>query len=625
MSGGAGDATIEITAMPNMTPESRSAEVIIVCDETIKKTIPFSQAQKDFLVVAEESYFVEQDGGEITVTLGHNVEFDIEIDVDWIEDAKTRAYVEDELLFVVAKDLLSEERKGHITFISKDKKTEQKVVVTQAAYLNVDIPDPAFKSYLIDNFDLDGDGELSIEEALKITKIEIGQDDYGYNDIGIAITSLKGLESMPNLVELNFEAVDWDNYDNAFLGNLSSIDLSQNKALEYLSITFCPLDELDISHNTELIGLNCESNALTKLDVTKNTKLKYLYCGMENNLTSLDVSQNRALQELCCGFDGSTMLYLTQNEKGMDILRGNLLTSLDVSNNPDLVFLDCASNKITSLDVSKNSKLQVLLCYTNAMTALDVSNNSKLSYLKCGAEVSGFSFPTNVGNEITELNVSNMSQLENLICATNQLTELDLSDCSKLRELICGYNRLESLDLHKNTALEALYCNKNEIKSLDFSMNPLLSVVNCNSNELTELSLSGYPYLFAVQCDDNMLTTIDVSNSENLDALYCAKNNLTEIDLSTNQWIQMIKTLQNPDLETIWVWEGFDTGNLDYVDIDDWTEFKVANAAAKTSTRSDYVRKNHKESKNKHLDNLFYQKKGFNGYKYYDSNQSRVR
>ena len=44
----------------------------------------------------------------------------------------------------------------------------------------------------------------------------------------------------------------------------------------------------------ELIELFCESNQLTSLDVSKNTDLKYLTC-YDNHLTSLDLSNNPAL------------------------------------------------------------------------------------------------------------------------------------------------------------------------------------------------------------------------------------------------------------------------------------------------------------------------------------------
>ena len=68
-----------------------------------------------------------------------------------------------------------------------------------------------------------------------------------------------------------------------------------------------------IEHNIKLTGNNIETfyiSGLTTLDVSKNTKLRYLTCD-RGNLTILDVSKNTELTDLYC--------------------KNNQLTSLDVS------------------------------------------------------------------------------------------------------------------------------------------------------------------------------------------------------------------------------------------------------------------------------------------------------
>ena len=54
----------------------------------------------------------------------------------------------------------------------------------------------------------------------------------------------------------------------------------------------------------------------------------------------------------------------------------NLLKSLDVSKNTELMVLNCSSNQITSLNVSKNKLLLELNCSYNLLTSLDVSKNT---------------------------------------------------------------------------------------------------------------------------------------------------------------------------------------------------------------------------------------------------------
>ncbi|WP_251622535.1 leucine-rich repeat domain-containing protein [Odoribacter lunatus] len=109
--------------------------------------------------------------------------------------------------------------------------------------------------------------------------------------------------------------------------------------------------------------LYCYYNKLTSLDVSKNKELIYLNCEY-NNLTSLNVSGCTKLTYLECGH--------------------NNLTSLDVSKNTALTYLDCGNNNLTSLDVSKNTALTYLDCEDNNLTSLDISKNKELILLDCG-------------------------------------------------------------------------------------------------------------------------------------------------------------------------------------------------------------------------------------------------
>ena len=93
-----------------------------------------------------------------------------------------------------------------------------------------------------------------------------------------------------------------------------------------------------------LSELHCTYMGITSLDVTEQPELTYLRCH-DNNLTTLDVSRCPALYSLNCG--------------------SNQLTALDVSKNTALTTLSCYSNQLTALDVSKCPKISTLLCYNN--------------------------------------------------------------------------------------------------------------------------------------------------------------------------------------------------------------------------------------------------------------------
>ena len=91
----------------------------------------------------------------------------------------------------------------------------------------------------------------------------------------------------------------------------------------------------------------------------------------------------------------------------------NLLTTLDVSDNTELITLNCSNNMLTSLNVSNNLALSELRCDNNRLTELDVSNNTVLSTLSCG------------NNYLTTLNVSKNTMLKELFVRDNLIRAPD--------------------------------------------------------------------------------------------------------------------------------------------------------------------------------------------------------
>ena len=94
----------------------------------------------------------------------------------------------------------------------------------------------------------------------------------------------------------------------------------------------------------EVTNFTCSDNKITTLDVSQNTALERLWC-TDNQLTALDVSKNIALTGLYC--------------------YNNQLTALDVSKNTALTVLDCYNNQLTALDVSPNTSLIWFSCTGN--------------------------------------------------------------------------------------------------------------------------------------------------------------------------------------------------------------------------------------------------------------------
>jgi Leucine-rich repeat (LRR) protein len=116
-------------------------------------------------------------------------------------------------------------------------------------------------------------------------------------------------------------------------------------------------DLTGIESFVNLDTLTCDGNMITSLDVSMNKNLVFLSCE-QNKLSALDISKNQALSTLYC----------SQNE----------ITSVDISNNFLMWRFKCDHNKLTNLDVTKNPGLQTLSCGANLLTSLDISHNAAL-------------------------------------------------------------------------------------------------------------------------------------------------------------------------------------------------------------------------------------------------------
>ena len=128
-------------------------------------------------------------------------------------------------------------------------------------------------------------------------------------------------------------------------------------------------------------------------------------------------------------------------------------------------------------------------------------------------------------NKLTQLNVSNNTELISLLCGNNELTELDVSKNRKLHNLDCRFNKLNSLTLCNNQNFTSLICNDNKLKELDLSNLNSLYGLNCSNNNLLELDLSKNTELTSARC--SYQTAIQELKLVQIDAIW--KTNLGDL------------------------------------------------------------------------------------------------
>ena len=340
-------------------------------------------------------------------------------------------------------------------------------------------PDEAFRTYLAEEVDVNGDNVLSSGERGGVSRMSC-------TSRGIA--SLEGVQYFTDLTEL----VCYDN-------QLTELDVSGNPRLERLNCDGNKLTELDVSGNPRLESLDCSSNPLTLLTLGSQENLTELYC-CADRLTGLDLSGCPQLKELyCCDTP---------------------LTSLDVSVCPSLTVLECQRMQLTALDVRANKSLQRLCCYNNRLTELDVSQNPELSNLQCDS------------NQLTRLDVGTNPKLSYLTCGKNQLTELDVSKNLELNYLGCTDNQLTEVDVSLQPGLCQLLVSGNPITKLDLSRNPELYLLWCENTPLTSLDLSNNPEMRNLHFSGSPLLRLDLAPGTQLRE---PENLVSEITLTENK------------------------------------------------------------------------------------------
>ncbi len=347
---------------------------------------------------------------------------------------------------------------------------------------NIPIEDSVFKSYLTENYDTDGDGEISFEEADQVTEIE-------FDIVNNQRVSLSGIECFVNLEHLsvNTNTINvtrnciWqdESLEEAIARSKNSINLYYNK----------------LKYHASLVGL---------LDLTSNKKLKFLSVIGSALLEDICLSECLILEYLDCSYSmsaGDKIIDVSHNPMIETLIIDNCLFSgkLDLTPLPNLKHLSCDSNWFSEIVFGNHPNLEYLsMCWGYLpFESLSLAAFPELKYINvCNPCFSGGTdgrgYYTN--GHLKSLDLTNNRKLEELNCSGCNIEEpLDLSNCPLLKEVIAFYNEFDTFILADHPNLKKLYLS--------------------GCWHLKELNLLGCPSLDWIStwtCDD--LGPIDYSN-----------------------------------------------------------------------------------------------------------------
>ncbi len=117
--GTSGEVQVNVTVKENDTYEDRSADITFVSGE-LTKTVKVSQAANKGVVLPKDEYKVSSEAQQLEVTVKANVEYKVEIDVDWIKQAGTKALETTTFLFDIEPNDSFDPRQAIINIIDEE-------------------------------------------------------------------------------------------------------------------------------------------------------------------------------------------------------------------------------------------------------------------------------------------------------------------------------------------------------------------------------------------------------------------------------------------------------------------------------------------------------------------------
>lgn len=336
------------------------------------------------------------------------------------------------------------------------------------------------------------------------------------------------------------------NFEQALL----DIGVDKDNTINHLITRFdaeAVLDTLNLTNpifdsqfgNSSIVNVTEKIADLTGIEAFIN--LTYLSVGY-GELTSIDVSNSPNLSELWLGDNQLTSIDLSQNSelKNLGLMRNPNFGPLDVSNLSLLEELYVDGTSMTSIDVSNNTNLQRFFGRWSNLTGVDLSKNSNLTDVRVRGSANMTYLNVRNGNN-SKVNGFDVREMPNLSCVT-----ADGSAEPEVSSLMLGY----SLGLLSEDCGTVYIPDSNfEQALIDFGIdsdgvvNQLILRSDVEFIESIDVSRRNIKSLVGLEAFiamkdfyayENRIESIDVSNLIELRHLSISNNNIVSLDLTSN-------------------------------------------------------------------------------------------
>ncbi|MFD1615070.1 T9SS type A sorting domain-containing protein [Gelatiniphilus marinus] len=321
--------------------------------------------------------------------------------------------------------------------------------------------------------------------------------------------------------------------------------------------TYVPDDNFEQA----LIALGFDSGALDDYVLTATIEvLTNLNINGQNISDLTGIEDFTALQNLDFSNNAISSVDLSQNTNLIQInCSNNSITSLDLTNNTNVIDVNIANNAFTGFDTSLIAMLQIFNCDFNQIIELNFQQNTALSSLSCRSNLlESLNLKNGQNPNLVNLNAQNNP---NLTCietetgaAPNGVTWLKDTtanyavDCFYGQTFVPDDNFEQALiDLGYDDVLNdyVLTANIENVTVLNVGNQNILDLtgiegftnitnLNFEGNAVAQIDLSANTSLQNINAAGNALSAIDVSMLPNVIALNVSNNSLAQISLNAN-------------------------------------------------------------------------------------------
>jgi uncharacterized protein YjbI with pentapeptide repeats len=410
-----------------------------------------------------------------------------------------------------------------------------------------------------------------------ILHIESHSDVIDINVLGLKNLKVLSVVQSPMITSLNLQGLNSLIHLNISATGISSLEfLNGLTSLKELYYTNTGIQSPDLSSLTSLEYIDCSENGVTSLDFAISIpNLKSIYCGGNENLTEIDLLDFPNLTRFYGSFTGIDTINLVSNTLVQLGLEGTSISSIDLSEVPNLTHLWLDGTQISSIDLSAVPNLVVLNIPDTQITSIDLSVVPNLVNL-------------NISNtDLTSVDLSYVNNLEFLNVSGTNTELINLSDLSLLTYIglyqyqnsnisFSGLTNLETIDANESLFqadvdlsdclnLVYAYFYSSQITSFTAQNLPLLNVAFLgNTQFLNYVNISGCDALENLNITMSSVVTINVTDCTGNIGYFNFHDlpQLTTVDISNCIEVEEVSIQQSPNLSSINIDGCVDINNL---------------------------------------------------------------